>query len=66
LLLGIGSGYTTSPLLLTAMKDVGGGDSGLASGICEHTALLLGGALGARTWQQSTADIESHSWGQPC
>ena len=45
LLLGLGAGLMSTPLLLAAMNDVGSEDSGLASGIV-NTAFLMGGALG--------------------
>ena len=43
LLLGVGSGITSIPLFLAAIRDVHCDDSGLASGFV-NTALLLGGA----------------------
>ena len=44
-LLGIGSGLAFNPLLLAAMNDVSGEESGVASGIV-NTAFMMGGALG--------------------
>jgi len=45
ILLGIGSGLAFNPLLLAAMNDVDGPESGVASGIV-NTAFMMGGALG--------------------
>ncbi len=45
ILLGIGAGVALNPLLLAAMGDADGAESGLASGIV-NTAFMMGGALG--------------------
>jgi EmrB/QacA subfamily drug resistance transporter len=45
LLLGLGAGMTSSPLMLAAMSDVVPGESGLASGVVT-TVFMMGGALG--------------------
>jgi EmrB/QacA subfamily drug resistance transporter len=45
MLLGIGAGVASNPVLLAAMNDVEPSDSGLASGIV-NTSFMMGGALG--------------------
>jgi MFS family permease len=45
LLLGLGSGLASTPLMLAAMSRVGAKDSGIASGIV-NTSFVTGGALG--------------------
>jgi EmrB/QacA subfamily drug resistance transporter len=45
LLLGVGGGLASNPLLLAAMQGVDPGDTGIASGII-NTAFMMGGALG--------------------
>ena len=45
ILMGLGGGSTFNPLLLAAMNDVPGDESGLASGIV-NTSFMMGGALG--------------------
>lgn len=44
-LLGVGAGLAFNPLLLAAMNDVEGSESGVASGLV-NTAFMMGGALG--------------------
>ena len=45
LLLGLGAGMASTPLLLAAMHDVPNTESGLASGVV-NTSCMMGGALG--------------------
>jgi EmrB/QacA subfamily drug resistance transporter len=48
LLLGLGAGMASTPLLLAATRDLENKDSGLASGIV-NSSFMLGGALGLAT-----------------
>jgi EmrB/QacA subfamily drug resistance transporter len=45
LLLGLGAGMASTPLLMIAMSDVASVESGLASGVV-NTSFMMGGALG--------------------
>ena len=45
ILLGLGAGMASNPVLLAAMSDVEPQKSGLASGIV-NTSFMMGGALG--------------------
>lgn len=58
LLLGVGSGMASTPLLLAAMNDVNSEESGLASGIV-NTAFMMGGAFGLAVLA-SLAEVRTH------
>jgi len=59
LLIGLGGGIASTPLLLAAMNDVDTKDFGLASGVL-HTSFLMGGALGLAVLM-SLADFRTSS-----
>jgi EmrB/QacA subfamily drug resistance transporter len=57
LLLGLGAGMASTPLLLAAMNDVNSKESGVASGIV-NTSFMMGGALGLAVLA-SLADVRT-------
>jgi EmrB/QacA subfamily drug resistance transporter len=59
LLLGLGAGIASTPLLLLAMQGVDNSESGLASGII-NTAMIMGAAVGLAVFA-TLADDRTHS-----
>jgi fucose permease len=57
LILGLGAGVASTPLLLAAMHDVNSNETGMASGII-NTSLMMGGALGIAVLM-SLADLRT-------